>query len=298
MAETNSRFLKLKRKMVAKHLPVKRLKASDDHLDLIYQNDFYPSDWCTQLDELIKDFNNKLTLIDKESNEISKELKSNKKQNPKEDILQLILCDSPEDLDKIFIHSTNKDESNSSTLVTDTIQYSTTLKISSSKDLNKKGVNELNKVIRNEEDQKSQILTASEQPCKELIIKESKTTQTNFTHLKIKEKDSATIIQPNYYKAETKFKANNQSRKAPKYNKNKAIDSQCSRNKIIHIYPKGDKILGHGINTPFYHREPVWVKRRGQGNELRYSISKLPDKLDNILNVKKRDRSEKQKAKQ
>jgi len=183
MAETNSRFLKLKRKMVAKQLPVKRLKASDDHLDLIYQNDFYPSDWCTQLDELIKDFNNKLTLIDKESNEIPKELKSNEKQNPKEDILQLILCDSPEDLDKIFIHSTNKDESNSSTLVTDTIQYSTTLETSSSKDLNKKGVNELNKVIRNEEDHKSQILTASEQPCKELIIKESKTTQTKQTHI-------------------------------------------------------------------------------------------------------------------
>jgi hypothetical protein len=183
LAETNNRFLKLKRKMVAKQLPVKRLKASDDHLDLIYQNDFYSSDWSTQLNELIKDFNNKLTLIDKESNEISKEVKSEEKQNPEEDILQLILCDSPEDLDKISIRSTNKNKSNSSTSVTDTVQYSTKFKISNSKDLNKTEVNELKEVKRNEEDYESQIFTASEQPCKELIIKESKTTQTKQTHI-------------------------------------------------------------------------------------------------------------------
>ena len=67
---------------------------------------------------------------------------------------------------------------------------------------------------------------------------------------------------------------------------------------IIKVFPNGDKLYVDGINTPFYHREPTWIRRRGQGHELRDSMSKLVKKQNLEMNKKKRDRSEKERAKQ
>ena len=67
---------------------------------------------------------------------------------------------------------------------------------------------------------------------------------------------------------------------------------------IIKVFPNGDKLYVDGINTPFYHREPTWIRRRDQGHKLRDSMSKLVKKQNQEMNKKKRDRSEKERAKE
>ena len=92
--------------------------------------------------------------------------------------------------------------------------------------------------------------------------------------------------------------SNHDQSQSLKNSHNETIDSSTSRASIIKVFPNGDKIYKDGIITPFYHREPIWVKRRGEGHELRDAMSKLAKKHTPDVNKKKRDRTEEERAKQ
>lgn len=84
----------------------------------------------------------------------------------------------------------------------------------------------------------------------------------------------------------------------PEGSYNRRIDSPTPKSNIIKVFPNGDKLYGDGLTTPFYHLEPTWIRRRGQGHILRDSMSKLMKKSSNDTNGKKRERTENERARQ
>lgn len=244
-----------KRKVEEERLMVKQLKVCKKHIDLVYHSNFYSLDWLNQLDELIRDFNDKLTLLDKktETYERPKELKNDPKlRKNHKDFYQTLSDEHQEERERIT-ESTHHDEIDNTIFKHPTKQQTITPK-------------EDNIYSLNLTDQDTELPTFDNDRTSLQICENATTSNRQCPHSQVFCK--------------------------------KTIDSSSCRIKIIGIYPSGDILYGDGVSTPFYHREPLWVHRRGQGQALRDSMSVLPKKFNPNLKEKKRDRNEKEKEQQ
>ena len=247
---------RFKRKVEEERLMVKRLKVCKEHIDLVYHSNFYSLDWLNQLDELIREFNDKLTLLDKETEifESPKKLKDDPERRKNHNDSYQTLNDEHRKEREQISESTHHDEINNTTLKHTTTQQTITPKEDTIYSLNLT-------------DQDTELPTFNNDQTSPPIWGNATTTSN---------------IQCPHSQVPCK----------------KTIDSSSCRTKITGIYPNGDILYGDGVITPFYHREPLWVHRRGQGQALRDSMSVLPKRFNPNLKEKKRDRTEKEKEQQ